>query len=48
MPTPLLGERVRADGHAGEHRLGGRGIYWNQPDVHRWEMLTASYARQRR
>lgn len=26
--------------------FGGRGIYWNQPDGHQWEMLTASYARQ--
>ncbi len=25
---------------------GGRGIYWNKPDGHQWEMLTASYARQ--
>ena len=26
---------------------GGRMIYWNQPDGHQWEILTASYARQR-
>jgi catechol 2,3-dioxygenase-like lactoylglutathione lyase family enzyme len=26
--------------------FGGRGVYWNQPDGHQWEMLTASYARQ--
>lgn len=25
--------------------FGGRGIYWNQPDGHQWEMLTVSYAR---
>jgi catechol 2,3-dioxygenase-like lactoylglutathione lyase family enzyme len=25
--------------------LGGRGIYWNEPDGHQWEMLTVSYAR---
>lgn len=25
---------------------GGRGIYWNEPEGHQWEMLTASYARQ--
>lgn len=25
---------------------GGRMIYWNEPDGHQWEMLTASYARQ--
>lgn len=25
---------------------GGRLIYWNEPDGHQWEMLTASYARQ--
>ena len=25
---------------------GGRMIYWNDPDGHQWEMLTASYARQ--
>ncbi len=24
---------------------GGRMVYWNQPDEHRWEMLTVSYAR---
>jgi len=24
---------------------GGRGIYWNEPEGHQWEMLTASYAR---
>jgi hypothetical protein len=28
-------------------QFGGRGIYWNQPDGHQWEMLTVSYARQR-
>ncbi len=26
--------------------MGGRGIYWNVPDGHQWEMLTVSYARQ--
>lgn len=26
--------------------MGGRGIYWNEPDGHQWEMLTVSYARQ--
>lgn len=25
---------------------GGNLIYWNEPDGHMWEMLTASYARQ--
>ena len=25
--------------------LGGRMIYWNEPDGHYWEMLTVSYAR---
>jgi hypothetical protein len=25
---------------------GGRGVYWNEPDGHQWEMLTISYARQ--
>ena len=25
---------------------GGRGIYWNEPEGHQWEMLTASYARK--
>ena len=24
---------------------GGRMVYWNDPDGHQWEMLTASYAR---
>jgi catechol 2,3-dioxygenase-like lactoylglutathione lyase family enzyme len=27
---------------------GGRMIYWNEPDGHQWEILTASYARQPR
>ena len=27
------------------HYMGGRGIYWNEPDGHQWEILTASYAR---
>jgi catechol 2,3-dioxygenase-like lactoylglutathione lyase family enzyme len=27
---------------------GGRIVYWNEPDGHQWEMLTASYARQPR
>lgn len=27
-------------------QFGGKGIYWNQPDGHQWEMLTVSYARQ--
>lgn len=25
---------------------GGRMIYWNEPEGHQWEILTASYARQ--
>jgi hypothetical protein len=25
--------------------MGGRSIYWNEPDGHQWEMLTVSYAR---
>lgn len=29
-------------------QLGGSNIYWNEPDGHQWEMLTASYARQSR
>lgn len=27
-------------------QFGGRGVYWNDPDGHQWEMLTVSYARQ--
>ncbi len=27
-------------------QFGGRGVYWNVPDGHQWEMLTVSYARQ--
>jgi hypothetical protein len=27
-------------------RHGGRIVYWNEPDGHVWEALTASYARQ--
>jgi hypothetical protein len=26
-------------------QFGGRGIYWNEPGGHQWEMLTVSYAR---
>ncbi len=26
--------------------MGGRIVYWNAPDIHHWEMLTVSYARQ--
>jgi hypothetical protein len=26
--------------------FGGRLVYWNEPDGHQWEMLTASYARR--
>lgn len=26
---------------------GGRNVYWDEPDNHRWEILTRSYARQR-
>jgi catechol 2,3-dioxygenase-like lactoylglutathione lyase family enzyme len=29
-------------------RFGDKGIYWNEPDGHQWEMLTASHARQPR
>jgi hypothetical protein len=25
--------------------MGGRSIYWNEPEGHQWEMLTVSYAR---
>jgi catechol 2,3-dioxygenase-like lactoylglutathione lyase family enzyme len=27
---------------------GGRMFYWNDPEGHQWELLTVSYARQRR
>ena len=29
-------------------QFGGRGLYWNEPDGHQWEMLTVSYARPAR
>jgi catechol 2,3-dioxygenase-like lactoylglutathione lyase family enzyme len=29
-------------------QFGGRGIYWNEPDGHQWEMLTVSYAKPNR
>ena len=29
-------------------QFGGRGLYWNVPEGHQWEMLTVSYARQPR
>lgn len=28
------------------HALGGRLIYWREPDGHAWEILTVSYARR--
>jgi catechol 2,3-dioxygenase-like lactoylglutathione lyase family enzyme len=28
------------------HRLGGRGVYWQDTDGHLWEVLTESYARR--
>jgi len=31
--------------HQVGRRLGGRGIYWNVPEGHVWEILTVSYAR---
>ena len=27
------------------HQFGGMNVYWDEPDGHRWEMLTVSYAR---
>ena len=27
-------------------QFGGRGLYWQVPDGHMWEILTVSYARQ--
>lgn len=33
------------DGRVGSAH-GGRGIYWDEPEGHRWEILTVSYARQ--
>jgi catechol 2,3-dioxygenase-like lactoylglutathione lyase family enzyme len=38
------GLRGPADMQVGT-QFGGRGIYWNEPDAHQWEMLTVSYAR---
>lgn len=32
--------------HQVDTENGGRILYWNQPDGHQWEILTASYARQ--
>lgn len=32
------------DGQVGT-QFGGKGVYWNEPDGHQWEMLTVSYAR---
>lgn len=29
-------------------QFGGRGLYWNEPDGHQWEILTVSYARKTR
>ena len=27
-------------------QFGGKGVYWNEPEGHQWEMLTVSYARE--
>lgn len=32
--------------YAVDTQFGGRGVYWNQPEGHQWEMLTVSYARR--
>jgi catechol 2,3-dioxygenase-like lactoylglutathione lyase family enzyme len=32
--------------HQVDTQFGGKGIYWNVPDGHQWEVLTVSYARQ--
>jgi hypothetical protein len=32
--------------HQVDIQHGGSIVYWNEPDGHRWEMLTVSYARQ--
>jgi hypothetical protein len=29
-------------------QFGGKGVYWNEPEGHQWEMLTVSYARRAR
>ena len=49
-------ERIRAAGIAFRSEVRGPvdmqvhaqlgNVYWNEPDGHQWEMLTASYARQ--
>ena len=31
--------------YAIDTQFGGKGIYWNEPDGHQWEMVTVSYAR---
>ena len=28
-----------------DSQFGGKGVYWNVPEGHQWEMLTVSYAR---
>ena len=37
-----------ATDHAINTDYGGRMLYWNEPDGHQWEMLTVSYARERK
>jgi hypothetical protein len=36
--------RGPVDGNV-DTQFGGRGVYWNEPEGHQWEMLTVSYAR---
>jgi hypothetical protein len=40
----IRAERGPEDMHVNT-QYAGRLIYWNEPDGHQWEMLTASYAR---
>jgi catechol 2,3-dioxygenase-like lactoylglutathione lyase family enzyme len=34
--------------HRVDRQFGGKGVYWNEPEGHQWELLTVSYARQPR
>jgi hypothetical protein len=39
--------RGSPDGQLYRLKSGGCGFYWSEPDGHVWEVLTASYARQK-
>jgi catechol 2,3-dioxygenase-like lactoylglutathione lyase family enzyme len=44
--VPYRSEPLGAADYAVNTALGGRIVYWSEPDGHVWELLTKSYARE--